>query len=106
MQDTSRRMLSQSWVQGESNVCWRQTIAEFGASPTQVDQDASPGELKQAYRAMQKVCHPDILGEDRGHRLCIVLNEVCGPTERACTPRLCECYIVSRHRNLGCTGDS
>eukprot|EP01024_Parvocaulis_polyphysoides_P048340 TRINITY_DN4601_c0_g1_i1.p1 TRINITY_DN4601_c0_g1~~TRINITY_DN4601_c0_g1_i1.p1 ORF type:complete len:420 (-),score=54.59 TRINITY_DN4601_c0_g1_i1:344-1477(-) len=39
-----------------------------------VDDDASQEEIKQAYRALAKECHPDYMG-DVGHQICIVLNE-------------------------------
>jgi len=39
----------------------------------QVDDDASPDDLKSAYRYLAKTCHPDVHAE--GHDLCILLNE-------------------------------
>lgn len=39
-----------------------------------VDDDATPGEIKLAYRGIAKECHPDYLGEE-GHNICILLNE-------------------------------
>ncbi|KAG2486924.1 hypothetical protein HYH03_014423 [Edaphochlamys debaryana] len=39
-----------------------------------VDDDAPVDEIKKAYRALAKECHPDYLGE-RGHNICILLNE-------------------------------
>eukprot|EP00882_Tetradesmus_deserticola_P006604 GHRQ01006954.1.p1 GENE.GHRQ01006954.1~~GHRQ01006954.1.p1 ORF type:complete len:320 (+),score=89.86 GHRQ01006954.1:405-1364(+) len=39
-----------------------------------VDDDATPDEIKRAYRSMAKECHPDYLG-DKGHNICILLNE-------------------------------
>ncbi|GFH15287.1 uncharacterized protein HaLaN_11486, partial [Haematococcus lacustris] len=39
-----------------------------------VDDDASPAEIKRAYRTLAKTCHPDFAG-DEGHDLCILLNE-------------------------------
>ena len=41
----------------------------------QVDDDASDGEIKSAYRQLAKICHPDNAGE-KGHNICILLNEV------------------------------
>ncbi len=41
----------------------------------QVDDDAPASEVRQAYRNLAKVCHPDQSG-DEGHELCILLNEV------------------------------
>lgn len=41
----------------------------------QVDDDAGAAEIKAAYRAKAKVCHPDLLG-GKGHDICILLNEV------------------------------
>lgn len=41
-----------------------------------VDDDAPYDEIKKAYRALAKSCHPDYLGE-KGHEICIMLNEVC-----------------------------
>jgi DnaJ-class molecular chaperone len=40
-----------------------------------IDDDASEADVKSAYRALAKVCHPDISGDERGHNMCIVLNE-------------------------------
>jgi DnaJ-class molecular chaperone len=40
----------------------------------QVDDDAAGDEIKKAYRALAKECHPDYMG-DRGHNICILLNE-------------------------------
>lgn len=40
-----------------------------------VDDDAPIEEIKKAYRSLAKECHPDYLG-DRGHNICILLNEV------------------------------
>lgn len=39
-----------------------------------MDDDATVDEIKRAYRAMAKECHPDYLG-DEGHNICILLNE-------------------------------
>lgn len=40
-----------------------------------IDDDASEAEVKSAYRALAKVCHPDISGDEDGHNMCILLNE-------------------------------
>ena len=40
----------------------------------QVPRDATPAEIKKAYRRLQKACHPDIAGE-AGSDVCIILNE-------------------------------
>lgn len=40
-----------------------------------MDDDAPVEEIKRAYRALAKECHPDFLG-DKGHNICILLNEV------------------------------
>jgi len=41
-----------------------------------IDDDASETEIKSAYRALTKVCHPDISDdEEEGHNMCILLNE-------------------------------
>lgn len=40
-----------------------------------VNDDATEAEIKSSYRALAKVCHPDISGDDRGHNMCILLNE-------------------------------
>lgn len=40
-----------------------------------IDDDANEQEIKAAYRAMAKVCHPDISGDEDGHNMCILLNE-------------------------------
>jgi hypothetical protein len=55
------------------------SAAAAAAQPThppspQVDDDASPDEIKQAYRSLAKECHPDYKGE-AGHNMCILLNE-------------------------------
>ncbi|KAG1661532.1 hypothetical protein FOA52_000042 [Chlamydomonas sp. UWO 241] len=51
-----------------------------------VNDDADTSEIKQAYRALAKTCHPDFLGEE-GHDLCILLNEaydvLSDPNERS-----------------------
>lgn len=39
-----------------------------------VDDDATQGEIKMAYRGIAKECHPDYMGEE-GHNICILLNE-------------------------------
>jgi len=39
----------------------------------QVDDDASPEDVKAAYRYLAKTCHPDVHAD--GHDLCILLNE-------------------------------
>ncbi len=39
-----------------------------------MDDDATVEEIKKAYRALAKTCHPDLLGDD-GHNICIMLNE-------------------------------
>lgn len=43
-------------------------------SSSQVDDDANAEEIKRAYRALAKECHPDYKG-DEGHNICILLNE-------------------------------
>ena len=40
-----------------------------------IDDAAPAAEVKAAYRALAKVCHPDFAGEE-GHNMCILLNEV------------------------------
>lgn len=40
-----------------------------------VDDDADADAIKAAYRALAKVCHPDISGDEDGHNMCILLNE-------------------------------
>lgn len=40
-----------------------------------IDDNASASEIKSAYRALAKVCHPDISGDEQGHSMCILLNE-------------------------------
>lgn len=41
-----------------------------------VDDIASPAEIKAAYRALQKVCHVDVSGDNEPNRnICILLNE-------------------------------
>ena len=40
----------------------------------QVPRDATPAEIKKAYRRLQKACHPDIAGE-AGSDVCTILNE-------------------------------
>jgi hypothetical protein len=41
----------------------------------QIDDDATPEEIKAAYRYLAKQCHPDQRG-DIGHDMCVLLNEV------------------------------
>ena len=41
--------------------------------PPQVDDDASPDDIKAAYRYLAKACHPDVHAD--GHDLCVLLNE-------------------------------
>ena len=41
----------------------------------QVDDDATPEDIKAAYRYLAKQCHPDQRG-DIGHDMCVLLNEV------------------------------
>lgn len=40
-----------------------------------IDDMATDDEIKSAYRSLAKVCHPDISGDERGHNMCILLNE-------------------------------
>jgi len=40
-----------------------------------IDDDANGEAVKAAYRALAKVCHPDISGDEEGHNMCILLNE-------------------------------
>ena len=40
-----------------------------------IDDTATDVEIKSAYRSLAKVCHPDISGDERGHNMCILLNE-------------------------------
>lgn len=40
-----------------------------------VERSSGQAEIKAAYRALQKHCHPDIVGP-AGHDMAIVLNEV------------------------------
>ena len=39
-----------------------------------VPSTASDKDIKAAYRELQKLCHPDVCGED-GHEMCIILND-------------------------------
>lgn len=39
-----------------------------------LSEDASPAQIKKAYYKMQKICHPDVAGED-GEEMCILLND-------------------------------
>ncbi len=52
---------------------------ELSTAHTQVDDDAPPEAIKAAYRQLAKHCHPDLLGEDKGHNACVLLNEVWPP---------------------------
>lgn len=57
-------------------LCSRTALAvPTAAQVLGVDDDASTSEVKRAYRALAKECHPDYLG-DTGHNICILLNEV------------------------------
>jgi len=58
-----------------------------------VDDDATPGEIKMAYRGIAKECHPDYLGEE-GHNICILLNEV-NPETSATESTLGTCPLCS-----------
>ena len=49
----------------------------------QVDDDASYMEIKAAYRALAKQCHPDIMGQ-AGHALSVLLNEVSKSFTESC----------------------
>lgn len=40
-----------------------------------INDTATDVEIKSAYRSLAKVCHPDISGDERGHNMCILLNE-------------------------------
>jgi hypothetical protein len=42
----------------------------------QLDKTANLMEIKSSYRKLQKQCHPDILGDDQGHEMSILLNDV------------------------------
>ena len=42
-----------------------------------VPQTAKQCEIKTAYRQLQKLCHPDILGPEKGSDMSILLNQVC-----------------------------
>jgi hypothetical protein len=54
----------------------------------QVDDDAPPEVIKLAYRALAKSCHPDFLGQ-KGHNVCILLNEVWADANWLCMLALC-----------------
>uniref|UniRef100_A0A7S4FX57 J domain-containing protein n=1 Tax=Eutreptiella gymnastica TaxID=73025 RepID=A0A7S4FX57_9EUGL len=40
----------------------------------EVDREASPVDIKSQYRKIQKICHPDIVG-DQGLEVCLLLND-------------------------------
>ena len=42
----------------------------------QIPKAANLPEIKAAYRRLQKLCHPDILGSEYGHDMSILLNDV------------------------------
>jgi hypothetical protein len=42
----------------------------------QLEKTANLMEIKAAYRQLQKKCHPDILGDEQGHEMSILLNDV------------------------------
>lgn len=42
----------------------------------QISKAANQPEIKAAYRRLQKMCHPDILGTEHGHDMSILLNDV------------------------------
>lgn len=50
------------------------SLRPCGCFYLQVDDDAPVEEIKRAYRALAKECHPDYRGEE-GHDICILLNE-------------------------------
>jgi len=52
---------------------------QLSTAHTQVDDDAPPEAIKAAYRQLAKHCHPDLLGEDKGHNACVLVNEVWPP---------------------------
>lgn len=41
----------------------------------EVNSSATAAEMKQRYRALQKKCHPDIMQDEDGHRLSVLINE-------------------------------
>ena len=66
---------------------------------SQVDDDATPGEIKMAYRGIAKECHPDYLGEE-GHNICILLNEASSCTNIWDSDRLiCALGMHNSHSN-------
>lgn len=64
-----------SVVRGVSRSC---DLAVLNCPCFQVDDNASEDEIKSAYRQLAKICHPDNAG-DKGHNICILLNEVRQP---------------------------
>lgn len=42
----------------------------------QLEKTANLMEIKASYRQLQKKCHPDILGDEKGHEMSILLNDV------------------------------
>lgn len=43
----------------------------------QIENTANQMDIKAAYRQLQKKVHPDILGDEQGHDMSILLNDVC-----------------------------
>ena len=58
----------------------------------QVPSGANPAEIKAAYRQLQKLCHPDILGAEHGHDASILLNQVCSSSF--------QCRCIAAHARM------
>lgn len=58
-----------------------------------VDASSDRTQIKEAYRALQKRCHPDIAGP-AGHDMAIVLNDayalLCDPNSRMAYDKVCK----------------
>ena len=60
---------------GSLMYCLPRAVVSAMCGTCKVDDDATPEDIKAAYRYLAKQCHPDQRG-DIGHDMCVLLNEV------------------------------